>query len=253
MSLVLQSLLPYPNSCQGTSPHQQGWDTKMAMLSFHDGQSTQTRENLAQDFEAFGGEIGCQVRQAGDIAAWPCQGTDEPAADRVSRHREDDGNDRCGPLCRECWFGAICENQVDLAPDKLGREVGIALGASLAPAVLDRDGVTIDPAEFAQPLHTCIYPCALAYWPAAAEVPDSRRLAGLLRARRERPRCCRAADQRYECAPFHSIASSASPSSGSGTVSPSALAVLRLMTSVYLSACWIGRSPGFVPLRMRST
>src|SRR5260221_12926769 len=34
MSLVLQSLLPYPNSCQGTSPHQQGWDTKMAMLSF---------------------------------------------------------------------------------------------------------------------------------------------------------------------------------------------------------------------------
>src|SRR5262245_33766584 len=34
MSLVLRSLLPYPNSCQGTSPHQQGWDTKMAMLSF---------------------------------------------------------------------------------------------------------------------------------------------------------------------------------------------------------------------------
>ena len=27
MSLVLQSLLPYPHSCQGTSPHQQGWDT----------------------------------------------------------------------------------------------------------------------------------------------------------------------------------------------------------------------------------
>ena len=34
MSLVLRSLLPYPNSCLGTSPHQQGWDTKMAMLSF---------------------------------------------------------------------------------------------------------------------------------------------------------------------------------------------------------------------------
>src|SRR6516165_808607 len=34
MSLVLQSLLPYPHSCQGTSQHQQGWDTKMAMLSF---------------------------------------------------------------------------------------------------------------------------------------------------------------------------------------------------------------------------
>src|ERR1700719_705498 len=29
MSLVLQSLLPFPNSCQGTSPHQQGRGTKM--------------------------------------------------------------------------------------------------------------------------------------------------------------------------------------------------------------------------------
>src|SRR5215467_648872 len=34
MSLVLQSILPYPDSCLGTSPHQQGWDTKMAELSF---------------------------------------------------------------------------------------------------------------------------------------------------------------------------------------------------------------------------
>src|SRR6266508_2580984 len=34
MSLALQSLLPYPNSCLGASPHQQGRDTKMEMLSF---------------------------------------------------------------------------------------------------------------------------------------------------------------------------------------------------------------------------
>src|SRR6516225_3728886 len=34
MSLELRSLLPYPNSCLGTSPHQQGRGTKMAMLSF---------------------------------------------------------------------------------------------------------------------------------------------------------------------------------------------------------------------------
>ena len=34
MSLVLQLFLPDPNSCLGTSPHQQGWDTKMAELSF---------------------------------------------------------------------------------------------------------------------------------------------------------------------------------------------------------------------------
>src|SRR3954465_3277799 len=29
MSLVLQSLLPFPDSCQGASPHQQGRDPKM--------------------------------------------------------------------------------------------------------------------------------------------------------------------------------------------------------------------------------
>src|SRR3954452_16395556 len=34
MSLVLRSLLPNPHSCQGSSPYQQGWDTKMAILSF---------------------------------------------------------------------------------------------------------------------------------------------------------------------------------------------------------------------------
>src|SRR5215208_3496729 len=33
MSLVLQSFLPHPDSCKGTSPHQQGWDTKMITLS----------------------------------------------------------------------------------------------------------------------------------------------------------------------------------------------------------------------------
>src|SRR4051812_7022084 len=29
MSLALQSFLPHPNGCRGTSPHQQGRDTKM--------------------------------------------------------------------------------------------------------------------------------------------------------------------------------------------------------------------------------
>jgi len=34
MSLVLRSFLPHPNSCLGTSPYQQGRDTKMAQRSF---------------------------------------------------------------------------------------------------------------------------------------------------------------------------------------------------------------------------
>ena len=49
----------------------------------------------------------------------------------------------------------------------------------------------------------------------------------------------------------HSITSSARARSDCGTVRPSALAVLRLMTSSILLGCWIGSSPGFSPLRMR--
>src|SRR5256884_10018846 len=42
----------------------------------------------------------------------------------------------------------------------------------------------------------------------------------------------------------HSITSSARPSSVSGNVMPSALAVLRLMTSSTFVDCWTGRSAG---------
>ena len=74
-----------------------------------------------------------------------------------------------------------------------------------------------------------------------------------LRARRERPRR-RAAEQRDEIAtPHHSITSSASASSLSGTSTPSARAALRLRTSSNLLACMTGRSLGFSPLRMRPT
>src|SRR6516162_7070993 len=49
----------------------------------------------------------------------------------------------------------------------------------------------------------------------------------------------------------HSITSSAATSDLSGTVRPSALAVLRLMTNSNLVGLITGRSAGFSPLRMR--
>src|SRR6516225_1979831 len=51
----------------------------------------------------------------------------------------------------------------------------------------------------------------------------------------------------------HSITSSARAMSVDGTSRPSALAVLRLITSSYLVGVCTGRSAGFSPLRMRST
>jgi carboxypeptidase Taq len=63
----------------------------------------------------------------------------------------------------------------------------------------------------------------------------------------------RAGNQPYELASSHSIISSARARIGCGIVRPSALAVLRLMTSSNLVGCSIGRSPGFAPLRILST
>jgi hypothetical protein len=51
----------------------------------------------------------------------------------------------------------------------------------------------------------------------------------------------------------YSITSSARASSVGGTSMPSALAVLRLTPSSYLTGACTGRSAGFAPLKMRST
>src|SRR5262249_29725242 len=77
---------------------------------------------------------------------------------------------------------------------------------------------------------------------------------GLLRARRERPRNCYAAEQRHELAPVtHSITSSARPSSVGGMVRPIALAVVKLMASSNLVGCSTEISPGFAPRKILST
>src|SRR5215475_2843126 len=52
---------------------------------------------------------------------------------------------------------------------------------------------------------------------------------------------------------IYSITSSARASSIGGTSRPSALAVLRLITSSYLVGACTGKSAGFSPLRIRST
>src|SRR5262249_7301710 len=137
----------------------------------------------------------------------------------------------------------------------LSRNLGEALGASLAPAILDCNSAPVVPAEFTQPLLEGSSPWAPDRSRAGAQKTDGRQLARLLLpARRERPGR-RPAEQRDELAPLHLrahwITSSARPRSDSGIVSPSALAVLRLMISSTLVACWTGRSAGFSPLSIR--
>src|SRR5262249_31951652 len=54
-----------------------------------------------------------------------------------------------------------CDNDINLALDELGRNLSEALAATLRPPILDRDGATLDPAEFAQPLNKDGEPLAM--------------------------------------------------------------------------------------------
>src|SRR6516165_4430933 len=107
-------------------------------------------------------------------------------------------DDRGRLLCRNRRFGSPGENDIDLEADKLGRDLRIPVCASLAPAVLDSDGAALDPAKFAQPLHECVDPGALAGRPATAEISDGRHLRRLLSPRREWPRWGNGVEYRNE-------------------------------------------------------
>src|SRR5262249_28111128 len=89
-------------------------------------------------------------------------------------------------LLRE-HYGSPGNNDIDLLPDKLGNDLGCALAASLCPSNLDRDGSTLDPAEFAQPLHESGDPLVFNRSRRRAQEPDGRQPPRLPRVRRERP------------------------------------------------------------------
>jgi hypothetical protein len=50
---------------------------------------------------------------------------------------------------------------INLELDELRRDLGQAFGVSLRPTNLNRDGTTLDPTEFAQPLYKSGDPLAI--------------------------------------------------------------------------------------------
>jgi hypothetical protein len=76
---------------------------------------------------------------------------------------------------------------------------------------------------------------------------------GQTRAQLDCPLCAKSGLMHRSKMYLYSITSSARASNVGGTVRPSALAVLRLMTSWNLVGCSTGRSAGLAPLRILST
>jgi len=83
----------------------------------------------------------------------------------------------------------------------------VAFGAALRPAILDRNGASLDPTQFTHSRHKSSRPwtkgCSI-----RAQEPNDRQFGRVLRTRRQRPSSCRTADQRDEIASPHQLPSS---------------------------------------------
>src|SRR5262249_34511955 len=127
-------------------------------------------------------------------------------------------------------------------------------GLAVAPAIVDADILPDGPTQLRQALRESRQP-RVSFRIVRSERgkhADAAHPRRLLRARRKWPCCRRAADERDELAPPHSITSSARADKVGGTSRPSTFAVLRLMTNSNLVGCTTGRSEGCSPLRTRA-
>src|SRR5262249_22413065 len=118
------------------------------------------------------------------------------------------------------------------------------------PAVFDRHVAAFDKPGLAQTFAECRHKGCTRFGRTRVKITDHRH-PRLLRRRRERP-CRRAAEERDEVAPIHSMTSLASARIVAGISIPSALAVVRLTTSSNLVGCSTGMSAGFAPRRTLS-
>src|SRR6516165_12079567 len=74
------------------------------------------------------------TRQAGDVAPWARQTCDQAGTDRVAETNEDDRDYCCDLLCRNCGWGSLGDNDIDLESDELCSDFAVAFVASLRPS-----------------------------------------------------------------------------------------------------------------------
>src|SRR6516225_2709640 len=214
------------------------------------GNDVRGGDQLVQQLQSLRSELHIRSNHAREITSRSAEGGDETKLDRVAAGIEHDWNrSGCCP-CREHRSSVRRDNDGHPTTNQFGRHPWQPIISAIRPAVFDRHVSALDIARLLQALTECIQhgPVSVERCPVQKPYHRHRRL---LRACRERPRCCRAAEQRDELAPLHSITSSAMASSPGGKLRPNALAVLRLITKSNLIDCMTGKSTGFSPLRTR--
>src|SRR5262249_20677480 len=113
--------------------------------------------------------------------------------------------------CQRRRSAARC-NYCDLSTNEFSGQRRQAIVTAFSPTVLNREVLAVDQARFTQALPERSHAIGVGLRRAGTEEPNHRHRR-LLRARRERPCDHRAAKQRDEFAPLHSITSSARASS----------------------------------------
>ena len=141
-----------------------------------------------------------KVVYAGNVARGSIKAVDETKLYRIGADAEDDGNRAGRSLGRERRCRAArCGDDSHLALDKLGHQCRHTIELILSPTIFDYNIAAIDETGFAEALTECRGHMDARIRGAVMEKSDHghRRL---LRARRERPRGRRAAEQRDELA-----------------------------------------------------
>src|SRR6516165_124787 len=162
---------------------------------------------------------------AGHIAIWSAEASDEPELDRIAADAKDN-RDRRGRRLHHHRRNVVARvDHGHWLADEIGGQRHQAVILVFSVLVFDRDVAALDKAHAAKALAKPSLHLRGGRTRAAAQIPDHRHWLPL-RARRDRPRRRRAAEQRDELATPHSITSSAMASKRSGMVRPNALAVL---------------------------
>src|SRR5262249_40540286 len=185
-----------------------------------------------------------EIGKAGDVLAGACQTGHKAAADRVADEREYDRYGLRFFLKDPCHLIRTGHHDVGRRGDQLSCKSASLVGIAAGPAIVDLDIASFNPAQVLQAFQQrcdigLSFRISLGVSHEDADAPHPL---GLRRPRGERPCGRRAAEQCDEVAPFHLITAFARASSLSGIVSPSALAVLRLMTRSNSIGCSIGIS-----------
>src|SRR5215467_3837444 len=216
-----------------------------------DSQTGRLEKSLDEQLRLSGGYVGtCIEGYTSDVPAGMWETLDETLAYRISCIRKDN-RDRCRSIfSRLGGRRSSCDDYIDLETDQFCSRILEPLNISNSKPAFNEDVLSLNPAEIPQLLKEGVIS---GYGRSKSEITYLSRLQRLLRARRERPRGRRAAKQRNEFAPLHSITSSASCWMCNGTSRPSAFAVVRFTTRSNLVGCWTGMSPGFAPRRILST